>query len=235
MPTDRPSVAAAISGINSTISSNAGTINNHNDSAISSEARASAERSQQQIAQSMVTASQSKVDDLRSELSPPPTIQVPDGKSSRTEVDQREVARITKELNNASAKLQHAQARVNESSTESAQATDEQKASESVSSLTAAENQTLQAQVDSFTEFLNSMNPGQLEKIDVKDKEALQQRLDTFALALNNSDNDETNNIDSAKVTDKESVKLFMQTLTEISSSKEKTDTAGAASDRQGS
>ncbi len=235
MSTDRPSVAAAISGINTTISSNTGTINNSNDSSAASEARASAARSQQQIAQSMVSASQSKVDSLRSELSPPPTIQVPDGKSSRTEVDQREVARINKELSNASAKLQHAQAKVNESSTESASATDEQKASESVSTLTASENQTLQAQVDSFTEFLNSMNPGQLEKIDVKNKEALQERLDTFAIALNNSDNDETNNIDSAKVTDKESVKLFMQTLSEISSGKEKDTTTGAASDRQGS
>ncbi len=61
------------------------------------------------VAEARMSASQSKVDDVQGQLSPPPTTQVPDGKSSRTVVDEREVARLTRELKSAQSQLGSAQ------------------------------------------------------------------------------------------------------------------------------
>jgi|GEM_PF-2794836 len=103
---------------------------------------------QTQIAESKVASCQARVESVQGELSPPPTTIVPDGKGSKTVVDQREVARLNKELAQEQAKLSSARSDLQAHVGDTTVAKDEQTSANTAVAAAETENQSLGAKLD---------------------------------------------------------------------------------------
>lgn len=158
MTTANPAITSQLQQAIRDSSAKAADIDTHTITGDQAVSIANSKKSAVRVKEGLIGTLQSRLDSILSQLNPPPTKEVSDGKSTKTVVDEREVKKLQSEQRATESQINQARSDVNEAKDEAETATQQALAAASVSQEAQAG---LQAALTTITELETKLTKGE--------------------------------------------------------------------------